>query len=113
MTTYDHALQVLDNARRPGEMRIHPYDAVEALAQAGLLAPDLPEPIEEKDDTAWWEPCGPEYTIYLYNEPLTERHLVGIDETPYALKPNEAYDFALAVLAAVHYKKKASGDNDE
>ena len=81
MTTYDRALHLLESIRRPGEMRIHPHDAVEALAQAGLLTPELPEPIEEKDGTAWWEPCGPEYAISVYNEPLTRRHLVGIDET--------------------------------
>lgn len=43
MSNYDRALAVLEQARRPGELRIHPHDAVEALAQAGLLAPDLPE----------------------------------------------------------------------
>lgn len=43
MTNFDRALAVLESARRPGEHRIHPNDAVEALAQAGLLAPDLPE----------------------------------------------------------------------
>lgn len=42
MTNFDRALAVLDAARRPGEIRsIHPYDAVEALANAGLLAPDV------------------------------------------------------------------------
>lgn len=40
MTSYDQALRVLETARRPGELRIHPHDAVEALAQAGLLTPD-------------------------------------------------------------------------
>lgn len=43
MTNYDQALAVLEASRRPGEHRIHPHDAVEALAEAGLLAPDLPE----------------------------------------------------------------------
>lgn len=43
MTNYDQALAVLEDARRPGDLRIHPNDAVEALAEAGLLAPDLPE----------------------------------------------------------------------
>lgn len=57
MTTFDRALEVLEAARRPGELRIHPLDAVEALTQAGLLASDLPE----KDritpaGTSVWEP---------------------------------------------------------
>ncbi|MFR9969217.1 hypothetical protein ACL1HL_00915 [Corynebacterium striatum] len=48
MTNFDRALRVLEAARRPGEHRIHPHDAVEALAKAGLLAPDLPEPDSAK-----------------------------------------------------------------
>lgn len=40
MNNYDRALKVLEQARRPGDLRIHPHDAVEALAQAGLLVPD-------------------------------------------------------------------------
>lgn len=44
MDNIDRALAVLEAARRPGEIRIHPYDAVEALAKAGLIMPDLPEP---------------------------------------------------------------------
>ena len=43
MTNFDRALAVLEEARRPGELRIHPHDAVEALAAAGLLAPDPPD----------------------------------------------------------------------
>ena len=44
MTNFVHVLAVLEAARRPGEIRIHPHDAVEALAKAGLIMPDLPEP---------------------------------------------------------------------
>ena len=40
MANFDRALAVLEDARRPGELRIHPNDAVEALAEAGLLMPD-------------------------------------------------------------------------
>lgn len=40
MDNIDRALAVLEAARRPGEIRIHPHDAIEALAQAGLIAPD-------------------------------------------------------------------------
>ncbi|MHB2251404.1 hypothetical protein [Corynebacterium aurimucosum] len=54
MTNYDRALRVLEAARRPGEMRIHPNDAVEALAQAGLLAEDLPAPDRDMRDQ-WWK----------------------------------------------------------
>ena len=44
MDNIDRALAVLEASRRPGEIRIHPYDAVEALAKAGLIMTDLPEP---------------------------------------------------------------------
>lgn len=40
MSNYDRALAVLESARRPGDLRIHPHDAVEALAKAGLIASD-------------------------------------------------------------------------
>lgn len=55
MTNFVHALAVLEAARRPGEIRIHPHDAVEALAKAGLLAPDLPEPDRITDRYLVWE----------------------------------------------------------
>ena len=53
MTNYDQALAVLEAARRPGDLRIHPNDAVEALAQAGLLAEDLPAPTYDMRDPKW------------------------------------------------------------
>lgn len=53
MGNYDRALAVLEAARRPGELRIHPHDAVEALAQAGLLAPELPAPDRGMSDPNW------------------------------------------------------------
>lgn len=53
MSTYDEALRVLEQVRRPGELRIHPNDAVEALAQAGLLAEDLPAPDSDMRDPKW------------------------------------------------------------
>lgn len=49
MSNFDRALAVLEAARRPGEIRIHPLDAVGALAQAGLLAPDLPTMRDESE----------------------------------------------------------------
>lgn len=58
MLNYDRALEVLEAARRPGEHRIHPHDAVEALAKAGLLATDLPEPDRcvDSDEAEWYLP---------------------------------------------------------
>ncbi|WP_408933044.1 hypothetical protein [Corynebacterium marquesiae] len=58
MTNFVHALAVLEAARRPGEIRIHPHDAVEALAKAGLIMPDLPEPDRavDSDEAEWYLP---------------------------------------------------------
>lgn len=53
MNNFDRALAVLEAARRPGDLRIHPHDAVEALAQAGLLAEDLPAPTYDMRDPKW------------------------------------------------------------
>ena len=53
MNNFDRALAVLEAARRPGDLRIHPHDAVEALAQAGLLADDLPVPTYDMRDPKW------------------------------------------------------------
>ena len=56
MSNYDRALHILESARRPGDLRIHPTDAVEALAQAGLLMPGLPDPTNTlTDESLVWE----------------------------------------------------------
>lgn len=111
MTNFVHALAVLEAARRPGEIRIHPHDAVEALAKAGLIMTDLPKPsctVTECDEQSpVWEPCGPEYAVTLYKEPLTGRHLIGVDDSPYAVEPKEARNLAYALLAAANHAEEA------
>lgn len=103
MTNYDRALAVLETARRPGELRIHPNDAVEALAQAGLLAPDLPEPNDPSifvPDGKGWLPCGltgPSVWTAPGGRIMVQR------VEPGDLTPDEANAFALAVLAAAQY----------
>ncbi|WP_412100193.1 hypothetical protein [Corynebacterium aurimucosum] len=105
MTNYDRALAVLETARRPGELRIHPNDAVEALAQAGLLAPDLPEPNDPSifvPDGKGWLPCGltgPSVWTAPGGRIMVQR------VEPGDLTPDEANAFALAVLAAAQYSK--------
>ena len=106
MTNFDRALAVLDAARRPGEIRsIHPYDAVEALANAGLLAEDLPEAndldIPVPNGKAWI-PCGltgPSVWTAPGGRIMVQR------VEPGDLTPAEARFFALAVLAAAQYAK--------
>lgn len=105
MRNFDRALAVLEQARRPGELRIHPNDAVEALAQAGLLAEDLPEPdidIAVPDGKAWL-PCGligPSVWTAPGGRVMVQR------VEPGDLTPAKARFFALAVLAAAQYSKE-------
>lgn len=106
MTNYDQALAVLESARRPGDLRIHPNDAVEALAQAGLLAEDLPEAndldIAVPNGKAWL-PCGligPSVWTVPGGRVMVQR------VEPGDLTPAEARFFALAVLAAAQYAKE-------
>ncbi len=111
MTNFDRALRVLETARRPGDLRIHPNDAVEALVKAGLLAPDLPEPsytvTECEEENPVWEPCGPVYAVTRYKEPITGRYLIGVDDSPYAVESQEACELGLAILAAANYQEEA------
>ena len=106
MTNFDRALAVLDAARRPGDLRIHPHDAVEALAQAGLLAEDLPDAndldIPVPNGKAWI-PCGltgPSVWTAPGGRIMVQR------VEPGDLTPAEARFFALAVLAAAQYSKE-------
>lgn len=105
MRNFDQALKVLEAARRPGDLRIHPTDAVEALANAGLLAPDLPEAngldIAVPDGKAWL-PCGltgPSVWTAPGGRVMVQR------VEPGDLTPADARFFSLAVLAAAQYSK--------
>ena len=103
MTNFDQALRVLEDARRPGELRIHPHDAVEALAEAGLLAPDLPE----ANAPDIFVPDGKGWLLDDENGPVVwtaPGGLVMVQRVePGDLTPAEARFFALAVLAAAQY----------
>ena len=106
MTNYDRALEVLEAARRPGDLRIHPTDAVEALAQVGLLAPDLPE----ANDPSIFVPDGKGWLLDDENGPVVwtaPGGLVMVQRVePGDLTPDEAHLFALTVLAAAQYAKE-------
>lgn len=110
MTNFVHALAVLEAARRPGEIRIHPHDAVEALAKAGLITPDMPEPsyvVTECDEQyPVWEP-GSGYSIE--KEAPGEVTVSYHGEPAEPLTPQEARNLALALLAAAQY---AEGNNE-
>ena len=105
MTNYDQALHVLEAARRPGDLRIHPNDAVEALAQAGLLAPDLPE----ANDPSIFVPDGKGWLLDDENGPVVwtaPGGLVMVQRIePGDLTPEEAREVAHALLAAANYSE--------
>lgn len=108
MTNYDRALAALEDARRPGERFISPHGAVEALANAGLLAEDLPETDRAvaSDEAEWYLP-GQIRIIYRSAD------RIGV----FGLTPNrqkfhlmltdmEAEDAAHKLLAAARYDKE-------
>lgn len=107
MDNIDRALAALEDARRPGEIRIHPYDAVEALAKAGLLAPDLPEPNDPGifvPDGKGWIPGGP-HGPSVWTAPGSPIMVQRIE--PGDLTPEEARGVAYALLAAANYSEEA------
>ncbi|OFP63523.1 hypothetical protein HMPREF2978_00645 [Corynebacterium sp. HMSC074C01] len=107
MRNFDQALKVLEAARRPGELRIHPNDAVEALADAGLLAEDLPEPSRGMGSggAVWYLP-GPVGDIRSYGEHIV---VFGHDcqEKPFRLVLNapEAVAIGRTILAAAKHEE--------
>lgn len=108
MTNFVHALAVLEAARRPGEIRIHPHDAVEALAKAGLIMTDLPEPsytvTECEEEYPVWEP-GSGYSIE--KEAPGEVTVSYHGEPAEPLTPQEARELAHALLAAANHTEEA------
>ena len=104
MNNYDRALRVLETSRRPGDLRIHPHDAVEALAQAGLLMPDLPEPSFIIDEDGEKRICWntPDCDVEL--EP---GEMIVTSEAQAGHEIEHAHAYALALLAASTYKEQA------
>lgn len=107
MSNYDRALAVLESARRPGDLRIHPNDAVEALAQAGLLTPDPPEP-DSVSRKGWphWKLHG----YGIHNDTVHVEYLAGgvYINSPacnMSAHPDDAAALAHVIHAAAHYPK--------
>lgn len=108
MTNFVHALAVLEAARRPGEIRIHPHDAVEALAKAGLIMPDLPEPSRG---------MTPRGAVWYLNTPIGDIRRAGEDIVAFGhdcqeksfrlvLTVPETEVIAHTLLAAVNYQEE-------
>lgn len=109
MPNYDRALEVLEAARRPGEHRIHPNDAVEALANAGLLAEDLPEPSRGMGTSGavWYLP------YHIGDIRRMGEHIVAFghdcQDKPFrlVLTEEETETIARTLLAAANYREGA------
>lgn len=107
MTNVDRALQVLEEARRLGEVRIDPHDAVEAIVQAGLLAPELPEPaFSFSDGTKAWFVEDDEVrgiaSIYIFNgEVLLSTAAGRVKGAPAKMRK-----IGLALLAATNHTQE-------
>lgn len=100
MTNYDQALAVLEQARRPGKHRIHPHDAVEALADAGLLAPDLPRPDR---DGRWWPTAASIGNVNINPAGEIVLHSGNFRDMTLHLTPAKARDLANILNAAANH----------
>lgn len=96
-----------ENAKQDEEVPAH-YRIADALAEAGLIAPDLPEDndldIAVPNGKAWL-PCGligPTVWTVPGGRIMVQR------VEPGDLTPAEARFFALAVLAAAQYSKEGA-----
>lgn len=109
MTNVERALQVLEEARRLGEVRIDPHDAVEAIVQAGLLAPELPEPaFSFSDGTKAWFVEDDEVrgiaSIYIFNGEVLLSTAAGKVKGA----PSQMRKIALALLAATNHAEETA-----
>lgn len=107
MTNVERALQVLEEARRLGEVRIDPHDAVEAIVQAGLLAPEMPEPaFSFSDGTKAWFVEDDEVrgiaSIYIFNGEVLLSTAAGKVKGA----PSQMRKIALALLAATNHAQE-------
>ena len=107
MTNYDRAVQVIydevNQTRERGEILTAAGEAerlANALADAGLLAPDLPKPSPGPDGALLWN-CE---TVWIEDD--DDSVYIDRPESFGRMDPNDANFFALAVLAASQYAKE-------
>lgn len=109
MSTLDKAARVIDQWTQEGYELNHavgsPHAIAERLADAGLLAPDLPEPNDPAifvPNGKGWLPCGPDDPS-VWTAPDSVIIVQRIE--PGNLTPNEARQVAYALLAAANYSE--------
>lgn len=122
MTHVERTLQVLEEARRLGEIRIDPHDAVEAIVQAGLLAPNLPAPTKIDDYVYCWSKTHTHLMNNWSAGVATEVEARGgvtalawdddaqvwidVDHGEQILTPEDARSLGLALLAAANHAEE-------
>lgn len=111
MTNQDQAALVIDKnlpIAEKIERHAHACIIADALKEAGLLAPDTPQPFFEQGHGPNWEiPINDEdggvATIRaLSGDVFIERHGQG-----FVTNPEEARKISAAILAAVNYREEA------
>lgn len=109
MTNYDRALAVLEAARRPGDLRIHPHDAVEALAKAGLLAPELPKPdLLSRHGWPRWQITNfgnTKETVYV--DYMRGGIFINVPACNMSTHPEDTTTLAHTLLAAANHREEA------
>lgn len=112
MTNFDRAAHLIMEAARESELPTETaVNAVEALAQAGLLAPDLPEKdlVTQKGTHVWMPKQG--FTVTAYHDGEVRMGIppaypdTALREVIYT-QPL-AIEQALALLAAANYQEEA------
>lgn len=109
MSNRDRAAKVLAQDRcwipGPGGMeRFSVAEGADALAAAGVLAPDLPEPTRVGPDFTHWGPVALERD--------TGAIAIGVSG-PYTQDPDEARAWAKYLAAAADHVDETLGDTDD
>ncbi|OFT33348.1 hypothetical protein HMPREF3169_07800 [Corynebacterium sp. HMSC08C04] len=105
MTNFDRAAHLIMEAARESELPTETaVNAVEALAKAGLLAEDLPEP------SYIFTECGEEHPVWETPDcdvELTPGDMIVTREIQAGHSIENAHLAGLALLAAANYQEKA------
>lgn len=107
MSNYDAALKLIgevidDNLPSNPETAGVDEAIAEALAEAGLIAPDLPKPTSQEGSPTW---IKHPYGVSVEKDPCGNGYVIS---TPYAEweNPGGARKVALALLAAANYAEE-------
>jgi hypothetical protein len=88
-----------ENAKQDEEVPAH-YRIADALAEAGLLAPDLPEPSAGSDGALLWH----NETVWIEDDEVAV--YTDLPKSIGWMTTNEARNLAHALLAAAEYAKE-------